>query len=206
MRCAQGVTPFDDAGVGPLSTPAHQTPPAWRVVDAPEGWLRRPCAAGGRQLDTQTAPQRNNVPNKNHAGPIRYKTRPARVTQTHSRYKTRPAHPFSQHARYKTRPAHPFSPHARYKTRPARPKRPNLACFARAWRTFYRFHRQQAVQGELSTVFATNKPSRANFLPFSPPTSQAGRTLYRIQAGCGASTHNSTPGHTGMKVSRGSNE
>ena len=161
-------------------------------MDAPEGWLRRPCAAGGRQLDTQTAPQRNNVPNKNHAGPIRYKTRPARVTQTHSRYKTRPAHP--------------FSPHVRYKTRPARPKRTNLACFARAWRTFYRFHRQQAVQGELSTVFATNKPSRANFLPFSPLTSQAGRTLYRIQAGCGASTHNSTPGHTGMKVSRGSNE
>ena len=120
-------------------------------MDEPEGWLRRPCAAGGRQLDTQTAPQRNNVPNKNHAGPIRYKTRPARVARPHSRYKTRPAHP--------------FSPHVRYKTRPARSKWLFLACFARAWRTFYRFHRQQAVQGELSTVFTANKPCRANFVP-----------------------------------------
>ena len=36
----------------------------------------------------------------------------------------------------------------------------------------------------------------ANFLPFSPPTSQAGRTLYRIQAGCGAAhttAHQATP-------------
>ena len=62
------------------------------------------------------------------------------------------------------------------------------------------------AHGELSTVFATNKPCMANFLPFSPPTSRAWRTLYRIQAGCGASTHNSTPGHTDIRVSRGTNE
>ena len=58
MRCAQGVTPIDDAGAGPLSTPAHQTPPAWRVVDAQEGMgglrgaaqseVRSPSLAGGR--------------------------------------------------------------------------------------------------------------------------------------------------------------
>ena len=172
---------------GPTHQPAHQAPAGPLTDrcpdDAERSYADHALSRAAREITLPTrSPQRL----------LREKTRPARVTQPHSRYKTRPAHPFSQHARYKTRPA--------------RPKRPNLACFARAWRTFYRFHRQQAVQGELSTVFTANKPCRANFLPFSPPTSQAGRTLYRIQAGCGASTHNSTPGHTGMKVSRGSNE
>ena len=49
-------------------------------------------------------------------------------------------------------------------------------------------------------------PRRANFLPMSPPTSHAGRTLYRIQAGYGNSKHNNTTDHTSVKVSRGSNE
>ena len=46
----------------------------------------------------------------------------------------------------------------------------------------------------------------ANFVPLSPPTSHAGRTLYRIQAGCGASKHNNTTDHTSVKVSTGSDE
>ena len=70
---------------------------------------------------------RQNSPNKNRAGPLRYKTHPA----------------------------HPFSPHVRYKTRPARPKWPNLARFARAWRTFSRSHPHQAEHGEL---FRINTP------------------------------------------------
>ncbi len=108
--------------------------------------------------------------------------------------------------REKTRPARVARPHSRYKIRPARPKRPNSAGFARAGRTLYRCRHQQAVHGELCTAVTANKPCMANFVPLSPPTSRAWRTLYRIQAGCGASTHNSTPGHTGMKISRESNE
>ena len=54
--------------------------------------------------------------------------------------------------------------------------------------------------------FGTFCPRRANFLPLSPRTSHAGRTLYRIQAGYGSSKHNNTTGHTSVKVSRGSNE
>ena len=88
------------------------------------GWPRCPRATQGRQLGTRRVPRRD-------------KTRPARVARPHFRYKTRPAHPFSPHVRYKTRPAHP--------------KRHNLAGFARAWRTLYRCHRQQAMQGELCT-------------------------------------------------------
>ena len=87
-----------------------------------------------------------NSPNTNHTGPLQYKTRPA--------------HPRQQHLRYKTRPAHPFSPHARDKTRPARPKWPNFARFARAWRTFYRCHHQQATQGELFHAHTHTRPSR----------------------------------------------
>ena len=49
-------------------------------------------------------------------------------------------------------------------------------------------------------------PRMANFLPLPPPTSHAGRTLYRIQAGYGNSKHNNTTDHTSVKVSRGSNE
>ena len=49
-------------------------------------------------------------------------------------------------------------------------------------------------------------PRMANFLPLPPPTSHAGRTLYRIQAGYGSSKHNNTTDHTSVKVSRGSNE
>ena len=93
-----------------------------------------------------TACAGQNSPNTNHTGPLQYKTRPA--------------HPRQQHLRYKTRPAHPFSPHARDKTRPARPKWPNFARFARAWRTFYRCHHQQATQGELFHAHTHTRPSR----------------------------------------------
>ena len=46
-------------------------------------------------------------------------------------------------------------------------------------------------------------PCRANFIPMSPATSRAGRTLYRMRAGCGASKHNSTPGAAGVEGTGG---
>ena len=100
---------------------------------------RCPWVAGGRQLETRTVPRRHN-------------TRPPRTAPGHFQYKTRPARVVQPHSRYKTRPAHSSSPHTRYKTRPARPKWPNLARFSRAWRTFYRFHQQEAAHGELCTA------------------------------------------------------
>ena len=54
--------------------------------------------------------------------------------------------------------------------------------------------------------FGAFYPRMANFLPLPPPTSHAGRTMYRIQAGCRSSKHNNTTGHTSVKVSRGSNK
>ena len=82
---------------------------------------------------------------------IRYKTLPAHPPSPHIRYKTLPAHLPSPHVRYKTLPAHLPSPHIRYKTLPAHPKWPNLALFLHAGRVLYRFHHQEAKQGELCT-------------------------------------------------------
>ena len=91
---------------------------------------------------------------------FRKKTRPAHPHQRHTRYKTRPTAPFPPHVRDKTRPAHPRQQHLRYKTRPAHSKWPNVARFARAWRTFYRCHHQQATQGELFHARTHTRPSR----------------------------------------------
>ena len=52
--------------------------------------------------------------------------------------------------------------------------------------------------GELCTAVTANKPCRANFVPLSPPTSHAGRTLYRMRGSVGASD-NSTPDPTGAE-------
>ena len=122
IRCNERQTDL----VGPAAAPAD-------MAAVPVG--------GGSSTPGHTdgATAGQNSPNKNHAGPLRYKTRPARVAQPHFRYKTHPAHT--------------FSPHVRDKTRPARPKWPNLARFAHAWRTFYRCHHQQATQGELCTEY-----------------------------------------------------
>ena len=122
IRCNERQTDL----VGPAAAPAD-------MAAVPVG--------GGSSTPGHTdgATAGQNSPNKNHAGPLRYKTRPARVAQPHFRYKTHPAHT--------------FSPHVRDKTRPARPKWPNLAHFAHAWRTFYRCHHQQATQGELCTEY-----------------------------------------------------
>ena len=67
------------------------------------------------------------------------------------RYKTLPARAARPHFRYKTLPARPLSPHFRYKTLPAHPKWPNLAQSTHAGRVLYRFHHQEAEQGEFCT-------------------------------------------------------
>ena len=111
----------------------------------------------------------------------------------HFRYKTLPAHLPSPHIRYKTLPAHPFSPHGGTKLSQHEPHGPTsgtklsqhephgptsgtkLSVLTRngsIWRFFY-------MQGEFYTVLTTKKPSRENFVPFSPPRSQAGRVMYR---------------------------
>ena len=85
-------------------------------------WPRRGVAGDERPVigDMDGAERTQDSPNKNRAGPLRYKTRPAA----------------------------PFSPDLRYKTLPARSKSPYLARFARAGRTLYRCRHQQAAQGE----------------------------------------------------------
>ena len=80
---------------------------------------------------------RHYSPNKNHAAPLRDKTLPA--------------HPLSPPFRDKTLPAHPLSPPFRDKTLPAHPKWPNLAQSTHAGRVLYRFHHQEAEQGEFCT-------------------------------------------------------
>ena len=65
--------------------------------------------------------------------------------------KTLPAHPLSPHVRDKTLPARVTRPHFRYKTLPAHPKWPNLAQSTHAGRVLYRFHHQEAEQGEFCT-------------------------------------------------------
>ena len=67
------------------------------------------------------------------------------------RYKTLPARAARPHFRYKTLHAHPPSPHVRDKTLPAHPKWPNLAQSTHAGRVLYRFHHQEAEQGEFCT-------------------------------------------------------
>ena len=52
--------------------------------------------------------------------------------------------------------------------------------------------------------FGEFRACRANFVPLWPPTTRAGRTLYRIQGGCGASRHNRTPSAAGVKGAGGS--
>ena len=91
---------------------------------------------------------------------------------------------FGRPNRYKTLPTHAPGRRYRYKTLPARAKTPIVAHFQHAGRTLYRFHHQQVEQGELYTAPTTNRSSRENFVPLSPPTRRAGRTLYRTRGRC----------------------
>ena len=104
-------------------------------------WPRRGVAGDERLVtgDMDGAERTQDSPNKNRAGPLRHKTRPA--------------DPFSPSARDKIRPVDPFSPRARYKTRPARSKWPFLARFVRAGWIFSRLDGDGAEQGEFSPAY-----------------------------------------------------
>ena len=96
------------------------------------------------------AKRRQDSPNKNRAGPLRYKTRPA----------------------------DPFSQDLRYKTLPARSKSPYLARFACAGRTLYRCHQQEAVRGELCTEYKS-ETGLAITVHQAPPVWRAWRAWLR---------------------------
>ena len=127
-------------------------PPVWSALQGREGQDGAPVGGGNpATAHTEGATTKHYSPNNNLAGPLRYKTLPARAARPHFRYKTLPAHPFSPHVRDKTLPARPPSPHFRYKTLPAHPKWLDLAQSTHAGRVLYRSHHQEAKQGEFCT-------------------------------------------------------
>ena len=85
----------------------------------------------------------------------------------HFRYKTLPASGLGRPTRYKTLPAARLGGPPGTKLSQQAPKR--------------QFRPTFRMQGELFTASATNNPSRENFLPLPPPTTRAGRTLYRFR-------------------------
>ena len=124
-----------------------------------QAWPRRGVAGDERPVigDMDGAERTQDSPNKNRAGPLRYKTRPA----------------------------DPFSPDLRYKTLPARSKSPYLARFARAGRTLYRMRgrdgashhstpRPTSVEGAegLAVVPVGDGGARLGFKPTRPATHQ----------------------------------
>ena len=165
-NCMRNVSPADERR--PQGLRAHIHTLTMKAFSDSSAKKVRPLRPIPQQFRKKTRPAHP------HQHQTRYKTRPAHPHQRHTRYKTRPAHPLSPHVRDKTRPAHPLSPHVRdktrpahprqqhlrYKTRPAHSKWPNVARFARAWRTFYRCHHQQATQGELFHARTHTRPSR----------------------------------------------
>ena len=133
-----------------LQNPHHH----WHGAHRRDPRARLGCrwVAEARQLNTRKVPRRNKSRPARAARPnFRYKTLPAYPPLPHVRYKTLPACPPSPHVRYKTLPACPPSPHFRYKTLPAHPKWLDLAQSTHAGRVLYRFHHQEAEQGEFCT-------------------------------------------------------
>ena len=119
-----------------------------------QAWPRRGVAGDERPVigDMDGAERTQDSPNKNRAGPLRYKTRPA----------------------------DPFSPDLRDKTLPARLKSPYLGRFARAGRTLYRCHQQEAVRGERCTEYKS-ETGLAITVHQAPPVWRARRAWLRCR-------------------------
>ena len=151
-----------------------------------------------------SACERQKPGNRTQGRPhFRYKTLPAHLPSPHIRYKTLPAHPFSPHGGTKLSQHEPHGPTSGTKLSQHEPHGPTsgtkLSVLTRngsIWRFFY-------MQGEFYTVLTTKKPSRESYVPFSPPRSRAGQTVYRTRGRDQASQHNSTPGPTGVKRAEG---
>ena len=93
--------------------------------------------------------------------------------------------------RYKTLPAQPVRRPNRYKTLPTHPKKPISARFARAGRTLYRRHHQEAEQGELCTAPSAKPGTKLSLLSRS-----------RGSPGTKLSQHTHTSSPTGTKLSQ----
>ena len=119
-----------------------------------QAWPRRGVAGDERPVigDMDGAERTQDSPNKNRAGPLRYKTRPA----------------------------DPFSPDLRDKTLPARSNSPYLGRFARAGRTLYRCHQQEAVRGERCTEYKS-ETGLAITVHQAPPVWRGGRAWLRCR-------------------------
>ena len=131
-------------------------------------------------------------------------------TPSQTRYKTLPTRPHQQPNRYKTLPAHPHQQPNRHKTLPTRTKRPISACFARAGRTLYRRHHQEAEQGELCTA-PSAKPgtklsqrSRSTAVPRKSSPSTPKNGVFRLFRVCRANyfAHKQATSHAGRIISR----
>ena len=91
----------------------------------------------------------------------------------------------------KSTPNTPRQQPNRYKTLPTRPKRPISASFARAGRTLYRRHHQEAEQGELCTAPSAKPGTKLSLLSRS-----------RGSPGTKLSQHTHTSSPTGTKLSQ----
>ena len=190
--------------------------------------LPPPRPPAGRTLyRTPSQTRYKTLPTRPHQQPNRYKTLPACPkrpistrfgqagrtlyrTKRQTRYKTLPTRPHQQPNRYKTLPAHPHQQPNRYKTLPTRTKRPISACFARAGRTLYRRHHQEAEQGELCTA-PSAKPgtklsqrSRSTAVPRKSSPSTPKNGVFRLFRVCRANyfAHKQATSHAGRIISR----
>lgn len=98
----------------------------------------------------------------------------------------------SAHERQKPDNRTQARPHLRYKTLPAHlPRRISGTKLSQLARNGP-IRRTLSTQGEFCTALLSKTPSRENFVPLSPPRSQAGRILYRTRGRVGASRDSTT--------------
>ena len=134
IRCNERQTDL----VGPAAAPAD-------MAAVPVG--------GGSSTPGHTdgATAGQNSPNKNHAGPLRYKTRPTRTMPGHCGTK------LAQHESHNPTSGTKLTQHT-HSHRMCETKLALLAQNGPFWRVL-------PMHGELSTAVTTNKPRRANFVP-----------------------------------------
>ena len=206
-----------------LPTRPHQQPNRYKTLPAHphqqpnrhKTLPTRPHQQPNRYKTPPTRPHQQpnrykTLPAHPHQQPNRHKTLPTRPHQQPNRYKTPPTRPHQQPNRYKTLPAHPHQQPNRYKTLPTRTKRPISACFARAGRTLYRRHHQEAEQGELCTA-PSAKPgtklsqrSRSTAVPRKSSPSTPKNGVFRLFRVCRANyfAHKQATSHAGRIISR----
>ena len=168
-------TPCQNTAAPKTQTTSPTTPhfqrfsPKWSAIWAPHRLKSRPrrhqsgelhytsLRHAARRLRVVQNPHRHQCGARCRGGRVRMghrwvaETRQLHTRKVPRRNKSRPARAARPNFRYKTLPAHPPSPHFRYKTLPAHPKWLDLAQSTHAGRVLYRFHHQEAEQGEFCT-------------------------------------------------------